>query len=1115
MKLIACYNFFRHYRKQIAKSFLIMKMISVLIVAFCLHAGAKSYSQKISLSLKNATIEKAFKEISSQSGYSFFYTESLLKKAKKITISLKDVSIDEALNQCFKDQLLTFSIVNQLIVIKEKELTEEIKQETQVPLALEINGKVTDESGSPLAYASVVVKSTNKGTATDKDGKFSISVDNAGDILVFSYVGYVTIESKVAKSGTLNIVLKLKDNRTEEIVVVGYGTRKKSDLTGAVSSISTKDFKDQPIYRIDQALQGRASGVQVVNNAGAPGGDVSIRIRGANSILGDNNPLYVIDGFIGADFNNINPRDVESIEVLKDASGTAIYGSRGANGVVLITTKKGSKDKTAIEFTSIFSSAKVLKNFELLNAVDFATTVNQKNADLNLNLIYTPTQIDDFRKNGGTDWQNEIFQTAPGQERQLSVSGGRDKTNYFVSGNYLNENGVIIGSGFKRYSLRSNFSSNITDKLKVSVNMSGVRKVATNTQGADGKNSPLTQALAWAPTTPVRDNAGNYVVSDPVGSIAYNPVALSLDRISENATTNGNVNARANYEILKGLTLDVLLGVDYISGQGAFFGDKSVSNNIPYNGRYTTELINLQNTNMINYNHIFNKVHNFTITGVFENQSITNNGFSSSANNLLFPNLTYYNLTLAGTSSSAATYSKAGIVSYIGRVNYSFKDKYLLTASVRRDGSSKFQGDNRYSTFPSAAFAWKISEEPFIKEKGFFDQLKLRLSYGVTGSQAIDPYATLSTYKNDPGASFNNAVLTPSLLIGNPSNADLKWETTKAFDAGLDIGILKGRLGITIDYYKKNTSDLLMPLPVAAYLGGGSIVSNVGEIQNSGWEFSFNSSPVRNNNFTWTSNFVLSFLDNNVVSLGGQDIYFYRSNVGAGLSTQPEFVLKPGYGVGSYWGLKYLGTWKPAEAATATLFGNKPGDSRYEDINGDNKINSSDFQIVGNGMPKTSLGWNNTFQYKSFSLNIFIQSLLGYDKLNYTYGAAIAQSADARQATLSDITARYIKGNNESSDIPAFSSSSINYLQSTRFFEKGDFVRLKNINLSYDLPASLLKKVGIKVFIGAINLYTITGYKGIDPESSSSTSGNDLRQGIDYGSYPNSKKFFAGVVLKF
>lgn len=997
---------------------------------------------------------------------------------------------------------------------------EELSNLTPTPVALKsiqrnIKGIVTDENGEGLFGVTILIKGTSNGTSTEADGSFNLSIPNEGATLIISYIGYLTQEISIINQNNIEVFLKLDSKVIDEVVVIGYGTRKKTDLTGSVTSLGSKDFKDQPIYRVDQALQGRAAGVSVVNNAGAPGGDVSIRIRGSNSILGDNNPLFVIDGFIGADFNNINPRDIESIEVLKDASSTAIYGSRGANGVIIVTTKKGTQEKVLIEYTSTFTNASVLKKFDLLSAYDFAILVNQKNKDLNLNPIFTQDQITNFQNNGGTDWQNEIFRTALGQEHQLSISGGNLKTNYFVSGNLFDENGVILNSGFKRIGIRSNINSKVSEKLNISLNFSAIQKQSTNTQGADGKNSVLTQALAWAPTTPIYDQFGNFTISDPVGSIAYNPVALSLDRVSDYVSTNGIIIGRANYQIIRGLTFDLLLGADYLSGNGGYFGNNSISNNTPYNGRYTSETINIQNSNILSFNRLFNKVHNLTITGVLESQSFKNKGFNANANNLLFPNLSYDNLTLAGTITSSASYSKSGLLSYIGRLNYSFKDKYLLTASLRRDGSSKFQEKNKFSTFPSAAIAWKVSEEPFMQNLSFFEQLKLRLSYGITGSQAINPYGTLSSYYSDAGTSFNNTALLPNLLIGNPGNAGLKWETTKSLDAGLDMSIFKGKLTLSFDYYKKNTSDLLMPLPVPAYIGGGNIISNVGEIQNSGLELSLNATPVSNMNFSWTTTLVSSFLKNKVISLGEQKIYYYRSNIGAGLSTQPEFALVPGYGVGSYWGLKYLGTWKSNELETAKLFGNKPGDARYEDVNGDKKINSSDFQIMGNGMPKTSIGWNNTFQYKGFSLNVFIQALMGFDKLNYTYGASIAQSADARQATLSDIKNRFVLGSNENSDIPAFSSSSVNYLQSTRFLEKGDFIRIKNLNLSYDLPADFIKKCSLKIYLGGINLFTFTKYKGIDPESSSSTSGTDLRQGIDYGSYPNAKKLFAGIVLKF
>lgn len=1091
-------------------------------VAFAHNSSAQEVlNRPITIVGEQLELRGILSQIEKQTDIKFVYSTKI-KSDQRLNLNVTKRKLSAVLDEILKPISIDYEVIESRILLRKSKSAVKISQEAtrevvQPILSTDqlVNGTVTDEQGEALTGVSILIKGTAQGTTTNLEGRFSLDVVEKNAILVFSYVGYLTQEVQMANQTLLNIVLQSDAEDLNEVVVVGYGVVKKSDLTGAVGVISSKEYKAQPVTRIDQIIQGRASGVQVLNNAGAPGGDVSIRIRGANSILGDNNPLYVIDGFIGADFNNINPRDIESIEILKDASSTAIYGSRGANGVVLITTKRGNKEKANIEFTSTFSSSEVLKKFDLLNAGEFASIVNQRMSDLKLNPVFTNDQISEFNTKGGTDWQNEIFRTANGQDHQLSISGGSGKTNYLVSGNYLNEDGIIINSGFKRYSIRSNISTNFSDKFKFSLNLSGVRKEFTNTQGADGKNSVLTQALAWAPTTKIRDAAGNFIASDPVGSIAYNPVALALDRSSEYVSNSINIISRGTYTILDGLSLDALLGLDYLGAQGAFFGGRAVSNNLPYSGRYTTEGFNIQSTNTLTYRKTFNQIHSLAIMGGFESQLITSEGFAANANNLLFPNLSFNNISLAATTSNSSSYSKSGIVSLIGRVNYAFKDKYLLTMSIRRDGSSKFQEDNKYSTFPSAAIAWKISEEPFLKNSKTINLFKVRASYGATGSQAINPYGTLSTYSSDAGSSLNSGALSPNIFIGNPENPVLRWETTRAFDVGLDFGIEKGNLSISIDYFKKNTTDLLMPQPVPTYLGGGSIISNIGEVENSGLEFSLASIPVKKENFSWTSNLVFSLLKNKVISLGNQTIFYHRSNIGAGLSTQPEFVLVPGQGLGSYWGLKYLGTWKPTESETAKLFGNKPGDSRYEDVNGDSKINTSDFQIIGNGMPKTSFGWNNTFQYKSLSLNVFVQALMDFDKLNYTYGAAISVSADARQATISDIRNRYIVGSNETSEIPAFSSTSVNYLQSSRFLEQGDFVRLKNLNLSYDFPENLIKKVGVKLFVGAINLITFTKYKGIDPESSSSTSGNDLRQSIDYGSYPNSKKIYLGASIKF
>ena len=982
--------------------------------------------------------------------------------------------------------------------------------------SLHITGQIVDSKGTPLPGVSITEKGTINGVATDINGSFKLSVKGEGAILVCSQVGSQTLEVTVTGQQPLHIVMESSQTDLNEVVVIGYGVQRKGDLTGALSSVKAKDFQDQPVTSVAQVLQGRASGVDVVTNSGAPGGDVSIRIRGDNSIQGDNNPLYVIDGFVGADYTTINPQDIESIEVLKDASAVAIYGSRGANGVVLITTKKGKAGATAVSFTAKVSSASVLKKLDLLDAADYAATVNANAAATGTSAIFSPQQIAQFQVNGGTNWQNLVFRTTPTEEYQLNISGGQEKTTYLIGANYLDQNGILNNSFLKRYALRSNTASKVSDKFSIEFNFYATRLDGTNLNGNLGRQSPVTQAIAWAPTTPERDAFGNYTLNDPVGSISNNPVALETDQDQRTVNTTLNGILDMKYEFVKGLSLMVTGGVNYLNSQGMGYAGPSVSQGSPSATRSSLEGISLQQTDNLTYDNTFNGVHHLTVTAVYEVQSYYANGFSGSAFNLTYPNLQYYNLALASSYGLGTTYTNYGLESLLGRINYAYNDKYLVTFSVRRDGSSKFSTGDQYSVFPSLGLGWKLSDEKFIKKLNLFDNLKLRASYGWTGNQAINPYQTLTTYSNVT-TSFTSGTVTPGLVLGNPGNPQLKWETTRQADAGLDATFLQGHLSFSADYYNKRTSNLLLPVTVPDYLGGGSILSNVGKIANTGWDFSLTGDLITGR-FKWTTSLNFSLLNNKVISLAnGQNMMFTGSDVGSGLSTQSEFVLMPGKPLGEYWGLTYLGTWKPDQATQAALYGNKPGDSRYLDLNGDHLINGSDYHAMGNGLPKYSYGWNNDFSYQRFTLNVFVEALTGYDKLDYSYGAGITANSDIRQATIAAIQNRYIPGVNETSNIPAFSTTNQSYIQSTRFLESGDFARVKNIALAYHFPKELLKKLDASVFVSATNYFTITHYKGFDPETNSVTSapGGDVNQGIDYGSYPNAKTLTVGLTAKF
>ncbi|MCF6361589.1 MAG: TonB-dependent receptor [Cyclobacteriaceae bacterium] len=979
-----------------------------------------------------------------------------------------------------------------------------------------ITGKVTseDENEGGLPGVNVILKGTRTGSVTDVDGNYKIEVSGENAVLVYSSIGYATQEITVGNRSTIDVILASDIQALQEIIVVGYGSQEKKDVTGAIGSVSTEDFAAQPVTRIDQALQGRVAGVTVTNSSGAPGGAVSIRVRGANSITGNNDPLYVIDGFVGGDFNIINPADIESIQVLKDASATAVYGSRGSNGVVLITTKKGTIGKPKLSFTTRFSTSEVIKKWDLMDAGTFAEVANQRAAAFGSTPKFTDADIAFYKANGGTDWQDELFSRAFGQEYQLDYSGGTEAVNYFVSGNYYDQEGIVLNSGYERFALRTNVSAKLSDKLTADIRLNFIRRETNNVSGAGTISGALAGPLSWSPTTPVRDANGNLTLFDPISSIKENPVELALnDNIQQISTFL--TYASLNYKIIDGLTFDVAVGFNYENNQQKTFA-QNLQNSIPAASRISRESIFLQNTNNLTYAKNFGGVHSLTVTGVLEHQQRTVDSFGANAQNLTFPELKYDNLTLAESSVSFADRQKESIRSYIGRVSYEYNQRYLITASIRSDGSSKFRGSNQSSTFPSVALGWRLSEEDFLSG-GFFDDLKLRGSWGKTGSQGIGVFGTVTTFATsieEAGTSFTTGTTLPGIVIGNPGNSNLRWETTTQINGGFDMQVLNGRLALTMDYFVKNTTDLLLEEPLPRYVGGGNLANNVGEVQNKGIEISIGSTIIDKENFRWTSSFNASFLTNSVTDLGDREEIFFNSNVGAGLTGNNESIIRPGLPISSYWGVNYLGTWKTAEAAAAAVYGNVPGDSKYEDLNNDGIIDGEDFMVIGSGMPETIFGWNNTLEYKNFSFNVFFMAMGGYDKWNLGYAQAILPNPDSFEATSVDILDRWVAGSNEDSNISAFSPTSVDFFQSSRWVERGDFLRLKNVSLTYSLPKDLIKGVDAQFSIAGTNLWTLTNYKGLDPEAFSNNGEGD-RAGGDASSYPNSKTWTFSINLIF
>ncbi len=1100
------------------KLLLTMKLILVLICGLGLLNGIanNSYAQttKISLDFKDVSIKDVLSYIEDNSEFSFMYDNNDVDVNRKVNIRVKDKTIDLILDQLFgNEKINTQTIGKHIIIVPERQQYKQAETEQQQQQK-SISGKVTDSSGQPLPGVTVVVKETTNGTITDIDGKYKLTNITPNTVLQFSFVGMKMQEVTVGNNSNIDITMEEETIGIDEVVAIGYGTIKKSDLTGSLSSVSSDEFAEQNITRVDQVLQGRATGVQISNTVGAPGGDVRIRIRGANSVLGDNSPLFVVDGFVGVDYNMLNPNDIESVEVLKDAASTAIYGSRGANGVILITTKKGNKDgKVTVNYQGSASLASIIKKYDVLSAADFAETVNEKNLGMGLDPYYTESQIEDYRQNGGFNYQDAVFRKALSHQHQLSVAGGTPKTQYRVSANYLDEDGIVENSGYDRINFHTNINTKFNEKLSFRFNANGSSMVGLNTQARTGASTPLVQALAWAPTTNPYGEDGGYRLSDPVGSIKTNPLALVYDTENRNERTFANLVGGLNYEIIDGLSLDAQIGTDLVFNTRKEFSGNYASNYSPWASITNSKSVNIQTTTQLSYAKVINDIHRINATAVMETQEYKYNYSSATGNNLKFAELKYDNLAQSESYSIGSGYTKWTLMSYLGRINYTLMDKYLASVSIRHDGSSKFAEGNKFSTFPSAALAWNAGNEPFISDLNIFSKLKIRTSWGLTGSQAIAPYATWSTYNTDIYYAFTTGGKTSGIQIGDPGNIDLKWETTEQKDLGLEAGFLNGRLNVEFDYFIKDTRDLLLNQSVPYYAGGGSITSNVGKIRNQGWEFTIGGKIISNTDASWESDFNISNVKNTVKDLGDEERIFSSPDL-SGLNGQPEFVYAVGQPLGSFWGLKYMGPWRPNEADEAAKYGNVPGDARYEDLNGDNIIDGDDYQIIGCGLPKTTLGWNNTIKYKQFVINMFFQGVFGIDKQNYTRGMHLMAARDARQATLSEIKERYIPGVNENAYLPAFSETSEVHPQSTMFLEDASYVRLKNLSIGYNFKVKNI--TNLKVYVSGTNLLTFTKYKGIDPESSNvGGGGSDVNQSLDYGSYPNARTFTLGVDLTF
>lgn len=952
--------------------------------------------------------------------------------------------------------------------------------------------------GEPLMGVNVVEKGTTNGTITDLDGKYTLNV-GPNAVLQFSYIGYVSSDIAVNGQRTVNVTMKEDSQNLDEVVVVGYGTVRKADLAGSVSVLDNKAFKDQPIKQVSDALQGRVSGVQV-QSSGVPGGTVKIRVRGSGSINRSNDPLYVIDGIVReSGLTGLNPDDIQSMQILKDASSTAIYGSRGANGVVLITTKTGKANTRQITFDAQITAGTVAKRYDTLNAYEFATLYNTYRAN-----TFSSDQLSAFQRGGGTNWQDEIFQTGITQDYKVTFSGGSDKTQYIVSGNYVGQEGVVIENDNKRYQARANVTSQITDWLHMTADVNASHNVRHSGDFSAAKSNIVTQAMNYSPVTSIFNEDGMTYARDKYSSLTnFNPVGRLKEEMGETMQDIVNAHVDLRFNILPGLTFTTSNGIDYSDAKGYSFGTKKVGSQSSM-GNSDAYRMTLQTTNNLTYTGKWDK-HALTATAVYEATQSEYRYMGLNGRDLLTESVGWWNVNMASSRTTDNSYSKWGLVSGVARIMYNYDDRYMLTGTFRADGSSKFFND-KWGYFPSVAAAWTITNEEFMKDQNVVQDMKVRASYGLIGSQAIEPYETLGLMSKAMYAFGENSQYTGYWVGQTVATPDLTWETTHQLDLGLDFSILNHRVNISLDYFDKRTKDGLLKQNIPNYDGGGSYWVNAAEISNRGLDFSINAILVDNKDFTWSSTFTGTYLKNEVKNLGGLEFVAGSSPAAGMIPTDGVTRVEVGQPIGAFYGYKWIGL-------------DATGHDAFEDVNKDGKIDSNDRTFIGKANPDFTLGWNNTLSWKNWDLNMFFTGSFGADRLNLVRFTGTAMTGDFAFVTLKEYINDNFDVKGQSARYPSVNVTGNDYQSastSTKFLESANYFRLDNLSLSYNLPKSVAKFADMRFTLSCQNVFTITKYKGMDPAGISfMNSGVDVNDGIDLGAYPLTRSYTVGVRLNF
>lgn len=1133
-------------KSALIKPLLHMKLAFIILLISLFEVNATTHAQLLSINKKDASLTIIFKEIQKQSGYRIFYDAQMVKEAPPVTLYLRQATLKEALDQSLQHQGLSYEILDKNIIIKRAHNASSTIQERTIV------GMVTDRNKQPLPSVTVRLKGMRTVVGTNPQGLYTIKVSGQSPILVFSLIGYGTIERAVSAVNTLDVVLEEQAADLNEVVVVGYGTQKRADLTGAVSSVSAKQIQNLPTPSLDGAITGKMPGVQVSQTTGAPGGGISVKVRGMGSIGAGNEPLYVVDGFpITANYNqqynplnSINPGDIQSIEVLKDASATAIYGSRGSNGVVIISTKTGKSGKMKIDLDLYSGIQQVTKYMDLMNAQEFASYIidSRNNAWIDAGgdpntpneqrgAIYQilPALQNPQALGEGTNWQKEILRTAPTHNAQLTFSGGNERINYLTSAGYYKQDGIILNSDFERYSFRVNMDASTSKKFKIGLNLTPTYTVSNpvTAEGHFGNGAVVLSSLMMFPHLPVYNEDGSYTTGINLGngfSSLENPVKVARELVNHRTQFRLLGTLFGEYAFTDYLRYKLLVGTDLQTYKQNTFNPSTVGrdgNPAPviasatYNAQ---ESYNWLIEHTLNFVKDFDQHHIDALAGFTAQKVRADMSYIAATN---FPNDRVQTINAGIVSSASTSALEWSLLSYLARVNYSYKDRYLLTTTVRRDGSSRFGANNRWGVFPSFSAGWRISEEAFMKSIDFIQELKLRASYGFTGNNFINNYDHIGildirnyVFGNDGGSIANG--IGPSTI----SNANLSWEKNKQFDVGLELGLFGGRLFFIADYYKKITSDLLLNVPVPSLTGYTLARENIGKVRNQGWEFGISSQNLTGD-LKWSTDLNFSLNRNTVLALGpsGEPIFGNYEQI------TNSHITEIGKPMGNFYGYQVIGIFQTQEEIdnNASFADSKPGQFRFADVNGDGRLSIDDRTILGNPQPDYIFGITNTFSYKGFELNFLIQGVQGNEimHLGRRFYANFAGTANGLKEMNDRWRSVEEPGNGftprANRDLSRYSSSNASANISSTHIEDGSFIRLRNISLAYNLPTRFTEKLSlrnVRVYANAQNLFTISDYTGYNPEVSVDGI-SALMPGVDYGGYPIAKVFTMGLNIGF